>query len=273
MNIFLVFFVVMSLSFIIKNNGYAEEMNNFLVEKQIPYPNCFLVHNFKTNENILQIGDGCDQASTPASTFKIPNSIIALDSQVVANPDVKLPWDGTKKTIPTHEQDHSLKTAMRDSVVWYYQRLAQKVGEARYKKYLNNFSYGNQDISGGLTQFWLGSSLQVTPRQQLEFLKKLYRNTLSVSSYSMEQTRLIMEIPHVFPAPWRLAGKTGSGTEHGMNVGWFVGYLTQGDSEYVFVSRWKAKGSDYKINGQYAGLQSKYYAGLILDHLLIQSTK
>jgi beta-lactamase class D len=39
----------------------------------------------------------------------------------------------------------------------------------------SKISYGNQDISGGIDQFWLSSSLKISPKEQADFMEALYK--------------------------------------------------------------------------------------------------
>ena len=109
---------------------------------------------------------------SPCSTFKIPNSLIGLETGVIPGPDFVLPWDGTHYEIAAWNRDHDLRSAIANSVVWYYRELARRVGLARMKEYVERFSYGNQDLSGGVDRFWLGSSLRISPEEQVAFLRR-----------------------------------------------------------------------------------------------------
>jgi len=106
-------------------------------------------------------------------------------------------------------RDHTLRSAIRNSVVWYYQEIARKVGEENYKKYLQQIGYGNQDISGGLDSFWLSSSLKISADEQLEFLKKLYANELGFSKRSTDIVRDILVLEKT--EDYTLSAKTGGG--------------------------------------------------------------
>jgi beta-lactamase class D len=130
--------------------------------------------------------------------------------------------------------------------VWYFQRLAKQVGEAHYHDYLKRFNYGNQDISSGVTDFWLGKSLEITPEEQLTFLQKLYRNQLPVSSHATETVKKILVLES--SAHSVLSGKTGSASVEGVNIGWFIGHLSSQGKEYLFVNNLTQKGNDAKID-------------------------
>lgn len=173
----------------------------------------------------------------PCSTFKIFNSLIGLEVGVLDRDDAKtrLAWDGTRHGIESWNRDHTLASATRDSVVWYYQQLAQRIGAERMQGYLDRIGYGNRDISGGLTRFWLQSSLQITAREQVELLTRLHAGQLPFT----DETRAIVlrNITLSSDKGVRLLGKTGSGFQDGKWIlGWFVGYVEREGKVYVFAT-------------------------------------
>ncbi|MFH1034052.1 MAG: penicillin-binding transpeptidase domain-containing protein [Pseudomonadota bacterium] len=170
---------------------------------------------------------------SPLSTFKIPNALIGLETGVVSGPDHLLIWDGQERPWPAHNQNHTLRTAIENSVVWYFQALADAVGPERMVHYLQALDYGNQDISGGITRFWLGSSLAISADEQVEFLRKLYTDALPCKPENMATVRGMLVLDQ---SPQRtLSGKTGTDVVAGKTpLGWFVGHLARGEKSYVF---------------------------------------
>ena len=173
----------------------------------------------------------------PCSTFKIFNSLIGLEVGVLDRDDAKtrLVWDGVQRDFESWNRDHTLASATRDSVVWYYQRLAERIGAERMQLYLDRIGYGNRDISGGLTRFWLQSSLQISAREQVELLARLHAGKLPFA----EETRAIVlrNITLSSDNGVRLLGKTGSGFRDGKWIlGWFVGYVERAGKVYVFAT-------------------------------------
>ena len=112
----------------------------------------------------------CQQATIPASTFKIANSMIALETGVVQDSESKLPWDGKYYTVPAWNQDNTLRTAVQVSCVPCFQAIARNAGEARMKEWVEKLDYGNKDISGGVNRFWLWGGLRISPLGQIDFL-------------------------------------------------------------------------------------------------------
>ncbi|HYH46978.1 MAG TPA: penicillin-binding transpeptidase domain-containing protein, partial [Thermoanaerobaculia bacterium] len=151
---------------------------------------------------------------TPYSTFKIPNTLIALDTGVADGPDFGLAWDRTKAPAEdwwpkTWARDHRLRTALRDSVVWFYQELARRVGPQRMEEHVRRFGYGNMDLSGGIDQFWLRGGLRISADEQVDFLRRIHRGEVGVSERS---TAVLKEILVLEDCPaFRLSGKSGTG--------------------------------------------------------------
>jgi beta-lactamase class D len=217
----------------------------------IPARSCFLLYEVGKGEVRRRPADLCTTRLLPASTFKIPHALAALDAGVVSGPGELMKYDGAPTTMDAWRHDHTLQTAMRDSVVWYFQRIAERLGLERERQYLRKFEYGNADPSSGLTTFWLGGSLQITPEEQVRFMRRLYRDELPVSPAAMRIVRQLIVQPqgavvnatgqHPFAAPWppgtTVGAKTGSGTDRGgQSVRWLVGHVARGERSWVFVS-------------------------------------
>ena len=120
----------------------------------------FILRDLKKEKTFVYNQERANQRFAPQSTFKVPNSLIGLQVGAVEDEyDIKY-WDGVEREIEAWNQDHTLGSAMRNSVVWYYQAMARDIGEKQMEEWVRTISYGNQDISGGIDQFWLSSSLK-----------------------------------------------------------------------------------------------------------------
>jgi len=198
------------------------------------FDSCILVYQLEVNLLTVQNPERCALPLSPCSTYKIPHAMIALDSGVLKDPAHQLPWDGKQRARKATNRDHNLATAIRHSVVWYFQQVAQLIGTQRMQDYLDRLAYGNRDISGGIDRFWLSSSLKINAYQQLEFLKQLKAGTLPASSVAQEQVRNMLILNT--DVPGMLRGKTGSCRGNPSDHGWFVGWLTNDDRTTFFVS-------------------------------------
>jgi len=175
---------------------------------------------FSYNDSLLQV------PFTPASTFKIPNTLIGLETKVLTDSSTKLDL--------TQIDNPSLTQAFQRSIVVYYQELAKRIGEENMQTYLHRFHYGNEKISPELTSFWLKGDLRLSALDQIEFLYKIEKQQLGLRP-STYQT--LMEIFELRPSdPFKLYGKTGWGMQDGKDIGWFVGFAQWGNSRYLFAT-------------------------------------
>jgi beta-lactamase class D len=159
----------------------------------------------------------------PASTFKIPHTLFALDADIVEDEFQVFRWDGIERQFASWNRDHDLRSAMRASTVWLYQYFARELGEEREGEYLRQIDYGNRDITGGIDRFWLDGGLRISAIEQIDFLKKLYRNTLP---FEVEHQRLVKDLIIIEAGrDWILRAKTGWGFDFDPQIGWFVGWI------------------------------------------------
>ncbi|MBW4489640.1 MAG: class D beta-lactamase [Trichocoleus desertorum ATA4-8-CV12] len=172
----------------------------------------------------------------PASTFKILNALISLETGVVRDDLAVLTWDGVQREIPAWNRDTNLRQAFKDSTVWFYQVLARRNGHERMQKFVAQANYGNRQIGtpDRIDHFWLDGPLQITPRQEIEFLQRLERNDLPFSKRTIDLVKDIMIVEQT--PDYILRGKTGWVTEVNPGVGWFVGYLEQNNNVYFFAT-------------------------------------
>ncbi len=199
------------------------------------YQGCFVMEEVNTGACVRYNPAQCAKLLSPCSTFKILNSLIALETGVISPGGNTMKWDGQPRFIEAWNADQTLRSAFANSVVWYYQVLARRIGRERMHDYLQKVHFGNGDISGGLTQFWLGSSLLISADEQVEFLKRLYEERLPFSKNSLELVKDILVIGR--GKDWVLRGKTGGSKwqpEAPDKLGWFVGYLTKGKRCLIF---------------------------------------
>jgi beta-lactamase class D len=211
--------------------------------KNVP-AGAFVLYDLKRNRYARYNEARCRERFSPFSTFKIPNSLIGLESGVISDAEFVIKWDAKK--YPAHDQDsppfnawwqdQTLRTAVRRSVVWYFRELATRVGERRMKEYVRRLHYGNEDISGGIDQFWLSSSLKISPDEQIAFLKALYKEELPFSKRSISIVKDIITLEET--PDYKLSGKTGGGAlAEGRFLGWFVGYLETKGGVYFFATQ------------------------------------
>jgi beta-lactamase class D len=218
--------------------GAARPFERFLSEAE---PSCFVLLDPRTGESTRSDDERCAERLPPCSTFKVPNSLIGLETGVIPDAEFVVPWDGRARSRAVLNRDHSLRTALAESVVWYYQELARRVGMERMQRHVSSIPYGNEDLSGGLTEFWLGSSLRISADEQVEFLRRLTAGDLPFSDRSMRIVRDLTVLER--GDGWVLHGKTGScRLEGGRSLGWFVGWIERGSETRVFACNVEGSG-------------------------------
>ncbi|MBN1302897.1 MAG: class D beta-lactamase [Anaerolineales bacterium] len=199
---------------------------------------CFVLYDLKADHWIRYNPELCSKAYLPASTYKIPNALIALDSGVVASADTVLAWDGTKYGIPEWEQDQTMRTALRYSTVWYFQEMARRVGAERMQAYVEKIEYGNQEVSGNIDSFWLDGGLRISPDEQVLFLERLYLDQLPFSVEHMELVKEMLILEET--DEYTLHAKTGWVLRARTQVGWWVGWVETKDNGYLFATSFES---------------------------------
>jgi beta-lactamase class D len=191
---------------------------------------CLLLYDLKASRYHAYNLERCKTAFLPASTFKIPNSLIGLETGVIHDADFVIKWDSVRREIESWNKDHTLRSAIAVSCVPYYQELARRVGSVRMKAWLDSLRYGNADIRMAIDNFWLSGWLRITCFEQIDFLRRLHQEALPTSKRSMHIVKDIIRLDST--AQYVLRGKTGwAGTQ---NAGWFVGWLEARDNTYFF---------------------------------------
>jgi len=171
----------------------------------------------------------------PASTFKIPNSIIGLESGILKDAKSVFKWDGKSRSFPMWEKDLTLQEAFQVSCVPCYQELAIKIGVDTMTSYLARLQYPGMIVNQeSLDMFWLKGNSKISPQEQIEFLKRLHKSDLDVSQHATKTMIDIMVIDK--NADYSLSGKTGWGIIDDKNIGWFVGYLEVDGKPYFFAT-------------------------------------
>jgi len=135
---------------------------------------CLVLYDLKNNHYSIYNEERAKTPFRPASTFKIPNSMIALETGVIKDEEQMFKWDGEKKLFKIWEKDHNLRSGIKNSVVWLYQKIARDIGEERMQHWVNQLDYGNKNIGGGIDMFWLNGDIRITTIEQIEFLKKVH---------------------------------------------------------------------------------------------------
>ncbi len=163
---------------------------------------------------------------SPASTFKIPNTLIGLECNILKDSTTKLNLGAL--------DDPTLKFAFQNSIVPYYQELAKRIGDKNMHAYLKRFHYGNTLSTPELTTFWLTGDLRISAMEQIEFLNKIEKRQLGLRSESYETLMGIFQERR--QGSLKIYGKTGWGVQDGQDIGWFVGFAQNHSDRFLFAT-------------------------------------
>ena len=210
----------------------------------------FYCEDLETGSIFAVNGKRIEERHPPFSTFKIPNLLIALETDTASGLEHKLPYDPVAR--PKYDfwpedwaQDQTLESAFRRSAAWAFRDLAKQMGEEVYAGYLDHFHYGNLEAKGDA--FWLDRTLQISPKEQVDFLRRLLTKQLEVAPLNIDNLREVALLKK--HAGIRLYGKTGSGPVKaddfdGEFEGWFVGWLERPTTAPVLFALW-TRGQSY----------------------------
>jgi len=201
-------------------------------------------NNANNNSMMLVNKNRAIQPFSPFSTFKVPNSLIALDSQIIKNAKQPLTFD--KEKYPVQKwwpsvwklPSYNLSSAFKFSMVAIYRQLASDIGQQKMQSYVTNFAYGNQDITSGVDSFWLDGSMKISAVEQVTFLQKMNKGLLAVKPQSIELLKEVMLVEST--NDYKLYAKTGAGRANGADkkdksmLGWYIGFVENNEGVHYF---------------------------------------
>jgi len=226
--------IVLIIMFVTTNILYANssDLKKIFLDKKIN--GTIIISSLDGKTEYIYNQKRSEQRFLPASTFKIPNTLIALEEEVIANEKEIIKWDGIDKGWDVWNKDQSIETAFPISCVWFYQKLAERIGNKKYLKYLNRLNYGNKMTGSDVTTFWLEGDLKISAREQIDFLKKLYKNTLPFKNEYMNVLKNIMIVEK--KSNYVIRVKTGLAMNVKDQIGWYIGYLEMKDNVWFFAT-------------------------------------
>lgn len=213
---------------------------------------CISIYDQSSQEIISYNPEMCDQLFVPASTFKIVNSLIALEEDIIIDTSQVFVWNGYEWSNTNCNQNQTLNSALKNSCVWVFHDISQQIGNELYSRYLCSFGYGNINVKTQNSLFWLKGPLKISANQQVEFLRKFYNYNLDVSRINIDVVKDIIIIER--EEDYNLSGKTGGAIiSKGKYILWFVGYLEINNETIFFAMNFitddynKTKNSRYLI--------------------------
>lgn len=197
---------------------------------------------YDNNKNQWIVSDtvGIKVETLPASTFKIINLLIALETKTIKDENEIVNWVGSTDTVkygyrPEIYHNMPVKEAFELSAGWVFVELAKKIGKDKYKKYLTKCKYGNNDLSQKETDFWNFGNFAISPKNQVDFLRSLYEEKLPFSKRNIDIVKRVMITEQT--EEYTIRAKTGWTRENNTNTGWWIGYIETKSGTFIFATR------------------------------------
>lgn len=208
------------------------------------YDGSFVLYDLKTDEYHIYNENKSTLRVSPNSTYKIYSALLALESNAITINNSTMKWNGQQYPYDAWNRNQNLSTAMESSVNWYFQELDKKVQLNHIQNYLKQINYGNLDLSGGLSQYWIESSLKISPVEQVQLLKAFYKNEFGFTIKNVQSVKEIIQLEK--KEDTQLSGKTGTGSVNGKNInGWFIGYVETKKNTYFFATNIQNENNSY----------------------------
>lgn len=199
------------------------------------YNGSFVLYDLNADQWNIYNESGSTTRVSPNSTYKIYSALFGLEAGSISPDASALPWDGIYYPYDTWNQNHTLDSAIENSVNWYFQKVDEKTGMPVLQEYIDMAGYGNQDLSGGISSFWMESSLKISPVEQVELLISFCQNDFQFEEQNIQAVKDAMLLSTSGNAV--LYGKTGTGNREGQNTnGWFIGFVETDDNTYFFAA-------------------------------------
>ncbi len=181
-----------------------------------------------------------DSAYLPASTFKIVNALVGLETGKLTNEKMEIVWDGVIRKYPNGDtatawnKNLTAAEAFKVSAIPYFQELARRIGKENMQHWLDSIKYGSRIIKTRVDTFWLDNTLQISADEEMGLVKKLYFNQLPFQKRSQDIVKKMMVQED--NANYKLSYKTGWGfLQNGNALGWVVGWIEENRHPYFFV--------------------------------------
>ena len=197
-----------------------------------------MFNNGQAQFTIYNLKRFTDSAYLPASTFKIVNSLIGLQTGVISSEKMVIPWDHVVRSNPDWNKDLTMEEAFKVSAVPYYQEVARRIGKDTMQRWLDSLGYaakyGRAVIKNDIDSFWLDNNIKITADEQLGLVKRLYFDQLPFQKRVQTIVKNVMLQED--NSNYSLSYKTGWGSrENGSSIGWVVGWIEENRHPYFFV--------------------------------------
>ena len=198
------------------------------------YDFSMLVYDLGQNNYLYYNDSLINKNYTPASTFKIVNTIIGLENGIIDSANYLMKWDGIKRENTKWNADQTLGEAFRNSTIWYFQRLAKQIGQRKMQAGLELLNYGNKTIGDSIDQFWLDGTLKISMQDQVGFLTNIIKRKYKLKANTYDCLFQIMK--YNLSYQYVVYCKSGWGQDNGQDVAWLVGMLIKNGKQYAFAT-------------------------------------
>ncbi len=230
----------------VNNVKTDESLKKYFDEEKVE--GCFAMFDNSRGEFTIYNLERDTLKYTPASTFKIVNALVALQSGRLTDDSTIIHWDSIRRTRPEWNQDLSLYRAFRYSSVPHFQEIARRIGKDTMQKWLDSLKYGNMKMGEAVDSFWLNNNLKISADEQLWLVKRLYFRQLPFRQSIQESVKKMMIQEN--NTSYQLAYKTGWGsTEQGYAIGWMIGWIEENRHPYFFALNFESSDPETDIPG------------------------
>ena len=199
------------------------------------YEGSFVLFDSNRDSWIVYDMEHATHRISPDSTYKIYDALWGLEENIITPQNSLLMWNGKNYPFETWNSNQTLQSAMTSSVNWYFQAIDEQLASTNIRNYIQQIGYGNENVSGRLSTYWLESSLKISPVEQVKLLTKLQNNSLGFSSENINAVKDAICLSSSDAGTFY--GKTGTGRVDGQDVnGWFIGYIETADNTYFFAT-------------------------------------
>ena len=199
------------------------------------YEGSFVLYDLKKDTWKIHDMERATLRVSPNSTYKIYNALFGLEKDIITPENSFIKWNGIPYPFEAWNADQTLPSAMNASVNWYFGYIDEQLGETSVQEYLHKIGYGNEDLSGNFSSYWMESSLKISPIEQVELLTRLQTQNLG---FTPENVNAVKDAIHISSSSFgNFYGKTGTGRVNGQDInGWFIGFVENRDNTYFFAT-------------------------------------
>ena len=199
------------------------------------YEGSFVLYDLKKDTWKIHDMERATLRIAPNSTYKIYNALFGLEKDIITPENSFIKWNGITYPFEAWNKDQILSSAMSASVNWYFGYIDEQLGETSVQEYLHKIGYGNEDLSGNFSSYWMESSLKISPIEQVELLTRLQNQNLG---FTPENVNAVKNAIHISSSSFgNFYGKTGTGRVNGQDInGWFIGFIENRDNTYFFAT-------------------------------------